>query len=152
MSDSPVLRDACPEDRVADHIRSIYEEFGLGFDLDFEDDLIDVCTSYRGGAFWVVEDEQGLVATGGVLPAAGAAVVKRIYVAPRGRRVGLAQALLRRCMGWGGYGRTELWSDVRFRGAHRLYLREGFVAGHTRVLDDPDRSVERYFSWTAGRG
>jgi GNAT superfamily N-acetyltransferase len=71
-----------------------------------------------------------------------------MYVAPRARRGGLARELLRRCLGWGDFARTELWSDVRFRGAHALYQREGFTPGPCRVLADPDRSVERYFSRT----
>jgi len=56
------------------------------------------------------------------------------------------ESLLRRAAAFGRFGRTELWSDVRFRAAHRLYLSEGFAPGPTRVLADPDRSVERYFS------
>lgn len=132
-------------DPVAEHIRAIYSEFNLVFDLDFEDDLVDIARSYAGGAFWLVEDSQGIVATAAVLPHGGARIVKRIYVSARGRRGGLARQLLRKCMGWGDFVRTELWSDVRFRSAHRLYLSEGFTQGPTRVLADPDASVERYF-------
>lgn len=135
-----------PGDPVAEHIRSIYDEFELGFDLDFEDDLVDVAASYQGGAFWVVEDGSGIVATAAVVPNGGARLVKRIYVSSRGRRGGLARRLLRQCAAWGSFARTELWSDVRFRSAHQLYLGEGFRQGHTRTLADPDRSVERYFS------
>jgi GNAT superfamily N-acetyltransferase len=139
------LRPFAPGDDVGAHIRTIYEEFGLEFDLDFEDDLIDPGASYASGRLWIVEDAAGIVATGGVVPAGAARLVKRMYVAPRGRRAGLARAILRLLLGWGDFAWTELWSDVRFRSAHRLYVSEGFVAGPARVLADPDRSVERYF-------
>lgn len=145
LADGLHLRLFRPGDPVAEHIRAIYCEFNLVFDLDFEDDLVDIGSAYQGGAFWVVEDSEGIVATAAVLPHGGARIVKRIYVAARGRRGGLARELLRKCMGWGDFVRTELWSDVRFRSAHRLYLSEGFIQGSTRVLADPDASVERYF-------
>jgi GNAT superfamily N-acetyltransferase len=134
-----------PGDPVREHVRGIYEEFGLAFDPAFEDDLDDVPGAYAGGAFWVVEDAEGIAATAGVVPYGPARLIKRIYVHARARRGGLARSLLRRCAAFGDFARTELWSDVRFRTAHQLYLSEGFVQGPTRVLADPDRSVERYF-------
>ncbi len=145
MSTPITVRDVRPDDPVTDHIRAIYEEHGLAFDLDFEDDLQDVCASYRRGAFWVAELDGRLVGTGGVVANGWARVIKRIYIAPAARRTGLARELVRRAYTWGDFSRTELWSDVRFRSAHRLYLTEGFRQGPTRVLEDPDRSVERYF-------
>ncbi|MFZ5476183.1 MAG: GNAT family N-acetyltransferase [Myxococcota bacterium] len=134
-----------PGDPVRDHVAGVYAEFGLVFDDAFEDDLADVEAAYAGGVFWVVEDGEGIAATAGVVPHGPARLIKRIYVAARARRGGLARALLRRACAWGDFARTELWSDVRFRDAHRLYLSEGFLPGPTRVLADPDRSVERYF-------
>ena len=150
----PLVRLHRAGDPVREHIAAIYREFGLEFDPEFEDDLLDVGESYRHGAFWVVEGAgpradggpEGILATGAVLPAGPARVIKRIYVAREARRYGLARQLVRRATGWGDFARTELWSDVRFRDAHRLYRSEGFVEGPVRVLEDPDRSVERYFS------
>lgn len=103
------VRKACRDDDVAGHIRTIYEEFGLDFDLEFEDDLIDVTESHADGAFWVVEDAEGIVATGAVAPNGAARVIKRMYVAPRGRRAGLARGLLSLCLAWGGFAWSELW-------------------------------------------
>ncbi|MBM4365864.1 MAG: GNAT family N-acetyltransferase [Deltaproteobacteria bacterium] len=143
------LRPLAPGDDIKAHVRAIYEEHGLGYDPEFEDDLEDPVASYAGGAFWVMEDDAGIVACGGVVPTGGARCIKRMYVAPRGRRLGLAREILALAMRWGDFERTELWSDVRFRKAHQLYMSEGFRMGHTRVLDDPDRSVERYF-WRLG--
>ena len=135
-----------PGDPVLDHVRRIYDEFGLGFDPEFEDDLEDVGEHYASGAFWVVEEDGRLLATAGVVPHGGTRLIKRIYVAAEARRRGFARTLLRKCAAWGDFPRTEMWSDVRFFRAHRLYVTEGFTAGHTRVLRDPDLSVERYFS------
>lgn len=135
-----------PGDDVAAHVAAIYAEFGLGFDADFEDDLFDIPGVYAHGEFWVVASERRILATAGVVPHGGSRLIKRIYVAADARRHGLARQLLRRCAAWGNFARTELWSDVRFRSAHQLYLSEGFRFGHTRILTDPDGSVERYFS------
>lgn len=131
---------------MRDHIDTIYREFGITFDPAFEDDLEDVGASYADGAFWVAEQDGRLVGTGGVVPNGSSRLIKRIYVARDARRAGLARTLLRRCAAFRDFTRTELWSDLRFPGAHQLYLSEGFTAGPTRVLDDPDRSMERYFS------
>jgi GNAT superfamily N-acetyltransferase len=142
---TPTIRSWRPTDPVLDHIAGIYREFAVSFDAGFESDLLDVRKSYEKGSFWVAELDGELVGTVGVAPDGPARVIKRIYVAARARRIGLARTLLRTAAAWGRYPRTELWSDVRFRGAHRLYLSEGFRPGPVRVLTDPDKSVERYF-------
>lgn len=142
---SPTVRPWRPGDAVQAHIAGIYREFGLVFDPAFEDDLLDVGATYAPGLFLVAEGPEGIVGTCGVLPYGPARIVKRLYVVGGARRSGLARDLLRRCCAFGDFARTELWSDVRFPGAHRLYLADGFVPGPVRVLEDPDRSVERYF-------
>lgn len=139
------VRAVRADDDIQGHVRRVYAEYGVTFDPAFEDDLADVPAAYATGAFWVVTREGRLVACAGVVPNGGARLVRRIYVAADARRLGLARALLRRCAAWGDFPATELWSDVRFRNAHLLYLSEGFTAGPVRVLTDPDRSVERYF-------
>lgn len=149
------IRPYRPGDPVAAHIAAIYGEFGLVYDPAFEDDLLDVGASYAHGRFLVVEGSgaprrdggpPGILATGAVVPSGGARLVKRMYVAAEGRRGGLARRLLRELVGHGDFVRTELWSDVRFPGAHALYRSEGFTPGPYRVLDDPDRSIERFFA------
>ncbi len=141
------LRCVTPADSslIADHIAGVYAEFGLSFDLPFEDDLIDVADTYAHGAFWLVEADGRLLATAGVLPHGGSRIFKRLYVHSAARRSGIARKLLHAAHAWGDFPRTELWSDVRFQNAHRLYLSAGFTSGPTRVLDDPDKSVERSF-------
>lgn len=138
-----------PGDVVASHIRRIYEEHGLAFDPGFEDDLFDIERVYRRGQLWVIEEDGALLATAAAVPDGGVRLIRRMYVASAARRRGLARLLLDRCLAFGDFRRTELWSDVRFREAHALYRQAGFVSGHARVLDDPDRSVELFF-WREG--
>lgn len=140
------IRPWRPGDDVSGHIARVYAEFGLCFDPQFEDDLLDVGASYARGHFLVAEDAGGIVGTAAAAACGGVRIVRRMYVAPRGRRAGLARRLLHACLAWGDFSRTELWSDVRFRGAHALYRAEGFTPGPCRVLADPDRSVERFFA------
>ena len=140
------IRPWTPSDDVAAHISGIYEEYGLFFDPSFEDDLFDVPGHYRSGGFWVAENETGLIGTVAIVPQGAARLLRRMYVSKRHRGDGVAAALLRHAAAAGPWKTTWLWSDVRFRAAHRFYQKEGFIGGHCRVLDDPDRSVERFFS------
>lgn len=135
-----------PGDDVAGHIAAIYREHDLVFDPDFEDDLFDIERVYAHGRFYVVEEAGQLLATAAVVPDSGFRLIRRMYVTPAGRRRGLAKRLVERCMTFGDFPATHLWSDVRFRAAHALYRSLGFQSGPTRVLTDPDRSVELYFS------
>lgn len=130
---------------MAEHIATIYREHGLCFDADFEDDLFQIPQVYAHGCFWVVEEDGKLLATAAVVPNGGSRLIRRMYVASAARRRGLARVLVQKCLEWGDFPRTELWSDVRFREAHALYRSFGFRSGHVRVLADPDRSVELYF-------
>lgn len=139
------LRLYRPGDPVAEHIAQIYAEHGLQFDADFEDDLFQIPTAYAHGQFWIAEENGELLATGAAVPNGGVRLIRRMYVASRARRRGLARLLLQKCLEWGDFSRTELWSDVRFREAHALYRSAGFTSGHVRVLADPDRSVELFF-------
>ena len=140
-----MIRPLAPGDDIAGHVARIYAEHGMAYDPAFEDDLLDPAATYAHGAFWVW-DEGGIVGTIGVLPHGGCRIIKRLYVAASGRGRGVARGLLGAAFSWGPFRRTELWSDVRLSRAHRLYMALGFVAGPTRILEDPDRSVERYFS------
>lgn len=112
-----------------------------------------------GGAGWVVEDGEGLVACVGVAPtgadvpgvSAGAEVVelKRLYVHARARRRGLGMALVARVEAWAREHAADavvLWSDTRFADAHRLYERAGYRrTGRDRELHDPSATTEDEF-------
>lgn len=101
----------------------------------------------RGGEFWVVERDGGVVACVGYRAAEdGSVELKSLYVAAAGRRGGLGArlvALVEAAAAREGASRVTLWSDTRFGDAHRLYERLGYTRGPaTRELHDPSQSVE----------
>jgi putative acetyltransferase len=72
-----------------------------------------------------------------------------LYVMPDARRNGLASHLVfmveQRVAGL-GFGMLELWSDIRFTDAHRLYRALGWEQlEETRHVDDLSDSTEFHF-------
>jgi putative acetyltransferase len=111
-----------------------------------------------GGDGWVVRADGRLVACVGVAPtepppalssASTAAELKRLYVHAAARRRGLGGALVGRVEGWArdrGISGVVLWSDTRFRDAHRLYTARGYHdTGRRRDLHDPSDTTEAEF-------
>ena len=116
-------------------------------------DLVAPATSAvaAAGAWWVLPGDAGdLDATIGCGPVVdGTAELKRLYVAARARRRGLASALVRTVEAHAaahGATRIELWSDTRFTDAHALYGRLGYLpTGEDRDLHDPSSTTEWRF-------
>jgi len=102
-----------------------------------------------GGRLWVAERGDRIEGCGGLSVRDGVAELKHLYVASsaRGRGLGtrlceLVEEEARRL----GHDRIELWTDTRFKDAHRLYERRGYTRGpHTRELHDLSASVEFYY-------
>lgn len=106
-------------------------------------------------AMWVLErGEDGLVA--GCIAAATRAdaepphvELKKLYVHPSCRGLGLARVLVERVHAYAcerGHARVELWSDVKFDTAHAVYERLGYArTGATRELGDLSRTSEFHF-------
>jgi GNAT superfamily N-acetyltransferase len=105
----------------------------------------------RAGPWWVVERDARVVASvgAGALRPDGLVELKRLYLAPHVRGQGLASALVRlveRHAATVGAHSVELWSDTRFRDAHRRYERLGYErTGEQRDLDDPSHTTEYRF-------
>ena len=110
------------------------------------------------GDGWVVRADGRLVACVGVAPtqpppalatAPAVAELKRLYVHADARRRGLGRALVGRVEGWArdrSIGGVVLWSDTRFRDAHRLYTACGYRdTGRRRDLHDPSDTTEAEF-------
>jgi putative acetyltransferase len=116
-------------------------------------DLLKPASAYRrqGGAFWVATDACGtVVATIGWRPLDPSAVeLERLYVNPRWRRRGVAATLaglVEQTSADRGATTVELWSDSRFRDAHRFYEVRGYTrGGPDRELGDLSRTREHHY-------
>lgn len=149
----PVRDDDAPE--LIALVGAAFDEHpGCVLDLTGIDaDLVAPATDASAGAtaWWVVPStDTGLDATVGCGPVVdGTAELKRLYVAARARRRGLATALVRTVevhAAAHGATRIELWSDTRFTDAHALYGQLGYrPTGEDRELHDPSSTTEWRF-------
>ncbi len=156
------IRDARDEDgpQLIDLIANCYAEYpGCVLNVDDEaPELYSIATYHarKGGRFWVAENDGRINGSVGFVATDDPAAIelKKLYVAKEARRLGLAARLCelveeegRR----GGAKVVELWSDTRFKEAHRLYARRGYTRGpETRELHDASKSVEYYFRTEIG--
>lgn len=115
-------------------------------------ELLTPATHYQatGGALWVLPEGPWIAACVGWAPGPGQAVeLVKLYVARHRRGGGLGAALIGQVeqhAGKRGATHIELWSDTRFRDAHRLYERCGFrPTGETRELHDRSQTIEYAF-------
>ncbi|HYZ62994.1 MAG TPA: GNAT family N-acetyltransferase [Acetobacteraceae bacterium] len=116
-------------------------------DVDLEAPELRALASYyrgRGGMLWVAGEVDGMVAAAPL--DGGAWEICRVYVHPRLHGAGLGRELLelaeRHAL---AQGATEvvLWTDTRFRRAHRFYENHSYVrAGPIRALHDIANTVE----------
>lgn len=140
---------------LIDLIGGAYAEYpGCVLDLDgVDDDLLTPATSMTrtSGRLWVVDHDDTIAACIGAGPLRDDTVeLKRLYVARTARRQGLGSQLISfvedHAAGVGAQ-RIELWSDLRFTDAHRLYERLGYEdTGARRQLHDPSCTTERQFT------
>ena len=140
---APNVRRARSEDSpaAAAVVRAVYDEFGFTWDADgYHADLRDVEDSYA--AFFVAESDGRITGTAG-LSREGS--LERLYVLRDARGTGAGSALLQAVVAEArrrGHAQLEIWSDMRFTDAHRLYERHGARVVGERVHDDPDASRE----------
>ncbi len=149
----PTLRPTVPEDvrGILALIGEIFAEYGCVLDAENEDTYLLNPGPYfreRGGEFWVVEDRGQIVATVALALHADAGELKCLYVHRSFRRQGWGRVLTELTMDYArqaGKHRMILWSDTRFREAHRLYSRMGFSQRGARELHDSNNSIEYGF-------
>jgi putative acetyltransferase len=160
VEDQPVIRpviDADAQDLFG-LLSLCYAEYPGCF-VDPHDDLPDLHaagSSYAAtdGAFWAVEDERGRVCACVAVdfPERGTAELHRLYVRSDRRGQGLGSLLVFEAENHArarGADRIVLWSDTRFRTAHRLYRRLGYTqVDGQRQLADISKSVEYRFEKT----
>lgn len=154
------IREAVDADSAAliALIDSCYREYpGCVMDPEGEDaDLAAPRSAFaaHAGTLWVVspQDSSEIIACAGMRPAdaPGTFELKRMYVARRARRRGIAGALfaLIEREARERHGHTLiLWSDTRFADAHRFYESRGCARGpDTRELHDPSNTTEFFYS------
>jgi putative acetyltransferase len=102
------------------------------------------------GFAWVAERGASITASVAWRPVADdQAELQMLYVMPDARRNGLASHLVvmvEQHVSDLGFGMLELWSDIRFTDAHRLYLGLGWEQlEETRHVDDLSDSTEFHF-------
>lgn len=157
------VRPVRPEDKegLQELIAGVYAEYACVLDLEGEDaHLKDPCRHYRanGGELWVVEDAGRVLASAAARLHPDAGELKTLYVHPSIRRQGWGRRLTQMAIDYAAQrllGRTRpelkaamfvLWSDTRFKDAHRLYRRMGFAQIGERALHDLNNSVEYGFA------
>jgi predicted GNAT family N-acyltransferase len=149
----PGLRPARDADAGAlqDLIGGCFAEYpGCVLDLDGIDAWMRTPASAEGRRVWVLPGRDG---TDGALDASvgeGRGELKSLYVSRRARHHGIGESLVRLAE---RVGARELWSDVRFLDAHRLYERLGWRrTGEQRDLDDLSETTEWHFRPTSHVG
>ena len=143
------------QDQVIRLIDSVYSEYGDTVCLDgAEADLLDLQGKYfdAGGAFWVLQRGDEIVASHGALPDPTQANVcnfKRLYLDSSLRGTGWGYKMMQVTIDWAkenGFDRVEFWSDTRFERAHRFFEKLNFVkTGESRDMDDGIEPYSEYF-------
>lgn len=131
------LREATTDDARAIRavVVAVMDEYGLSSDLEGNDaDLRDFVTAYRerGGAFRVVTSTEGdIVGCGGLYPIdERQAEIRRMYLLPRARGLGIGRKLLEELISLAKERRFErvvLETASVLKEAISLYRNRGFV-------------------------
>jgi putative acetyltransferase len=140
-------------------VSAVFEEYGFPFaESDYDADLADPATHYDGqhGWFAVAEGARGeVVGCVGVTDEGnGRFELHRLYVLAEARKGGTGGALVQWVLETAkahGAREIELFSDVHFADAHRLYQRFGFRNHRFRYAPDPWQSRELGFVLTIPR-
>ncbi len=154
---NPTVREARDgdSDGMIALLAGVYAEYpGFVLDVDADEPGLRAVASHFascGGRAWVAEADGRIVGSAAFRRAEDAAVVTLHYLyverAARGhglatRLLGLVEDAARAC----GAGAIELWTDIHFADAHRLYERLGFRRSPgRRTLEDASRSVEFHY-------
>lgn len=133
-------------------IKNTIESYGYIFEHEFElPDFISFEQFYATGdaELWVMEIDGELAGCGALKGKNSFPYLSRIYMDERFRGRGAGKAmvlhLMQRAVGI-GFNEIELWSDTKFRTAHKLYERLGFrFTGRVRPLGDINNCFEYHY-------
>jgi putative acetyltransferase len=132
-----VIRSWTPSDRAAaaDLIATVLAEYGLGWEptgADRDVLAIETCYSAIGGEFWVVERDRHLIGTAAYYPisrARNAVEIRKMYLLPTARGVGLGRFLLHQLeQTIVDQGFAEIWIETAsvLKAAVQLYETSGY--------------------------
>ena len=137
---------------IRDVIHTVYDEYGFTWEADgYNSDTEDVQAHYidQAGAFWVMELDGDIIATGGLMPiSSDRCELWRLYLKAEHRGKGYGASLYKHILEFAknqGYKEMEIWSDVKLTDAHRLYEKLGATYIGQRICNDPDKSTENGF-------
>ena len=132
------MAEIAPADSVAARelvLDILNREYAMALTLEELPDLVDVHATYRAsgaGNFWVARSGGRVVGCIGLLRLEGEDYeLRRMYVDPAFRGLGLAQRLLDVLLAWAsarGVRALFLETNEQWTAAHRIYERNGFVA------------------------
>ena len=150
---SGIVRPCRPDDTPQIHalIARIFADYGYAFEVEHENPHLAEPGPYfrrTGGEFWVVEHDGQVIATAGVLLRDEEAELRSLYVAPEHRRRGWGRTLTQRAIEHAraaGKPRIVLWTDTRFREAHRLYESLGFTRSGRRSVASTNSFCEHFY-------
>ena len=141
------IREATADDvpAIVEHVAKVLAEFGLTFGSGSptDDQLRGLPASYRdhGGAFWVAYNDGALVGTAGVFPVEpGTYELRKMYLLPTLRGLGLGKKLLAACVDWvRARGGTYIVCDT----IDAMTRAIAFYEAHGFVRDDAQMRAER---------
>ncbi len=141
------IREATADDvpAIVEHVSAVLAEFGLTFGSGSptDDQLRGLPASYRdhGGAFWVAYNDGVLVGTAGVFPVAlGIYELRKMYLLPTLRGLGLGKKLLAACVDWvRAHGGKHIVCDT----IDAMTRAIAFYEAHGFVRDDAQMRAER---------
>jgi putative acetyltransferase len=126
---------------VIELITATLSEFGLEFGKgsSTDDELLQLPDAYtaKGGAFWIAERDRALIGTCGVFPlAAGTFELRKMYLSPHARGLGVGKRLLEVAVEWTrAQGATRIVLDTveEMTRAIAFYEAHGFVRDDCQV-------------------
>jgi putative acetyltransferase len=122
--------------------------------LDVENEMTELLCIYsyfkkKNGHFWVIEKNKKIIASMGIAPSKNNLELHKVYVIKNERRKGIARKLVLKAEKYAknsNYKKIVLWSDTRFKEAHRMYLNLNYKKSpRTRKLYDISKTTEFYF-------
>jgi|GEM_PF-174649 len=135
---------------LVDRCFSEYE--GVYLDVDGEEPILKTFNSgfkAMGGRSWVLEKAGAVQACIGWSPVVGGIELKKLYLDQNLRGQGLANSMLDLILDAAhryGTQHIELWSDTKFKRAHRFYEKNGFERTQdVRALNDISNTTEYRF-------